>query len=162
MKVTEKYTFFWKDKISQWNMQSFKDQNNIEYNCAEQYMMAKKALLFQDQEAYQNIMNTNSPRTQQDEGRKIKNFNQKVWDANCQTIVYQGNYYKFTQNQNLLDILLSTEGTILVEASPIDKIWGIGLAEDNKDALDLDKWKGQNLLGFILTNLRDNCLLLKN
>ena len=156
MKITSKYTFFWKDKIAQWNMTSFKDQNNIEYNCAEQYMMAKKALLFNDKESYINIMEAEHPRDQQKIGRKIKNFNQKIWDANCQSIVYQGNYFKFSQNKELLDILLSTGDTTLVEASSYDKIWGVGISENVALILDKKNWKGQNLLGYILTNLRDN------
>ena len=156
MKITEKYTFFWKDKIAQWNMTSFRDQNNIEYNCAEQYMMAKKALLFKDKDTYKDIMNSKHPREQQKFGRKIKNFDQKIWDSNCQLIVYQGNYFKFSQNKELLKVLLSTGNTILVEASPYDKIWGVGLSENVSLILDKKNWKGQNLLGYILTNLRDN------
>jgi ribA/ribD-fused uncharacterized protein len=70
-------------------------------------------------------------------------------------IVYKGNQLKFDQNEKLKKILLQTKG-LLVEASPYDTIWGIGLAEDHPDATNINKWRGQNLLGYILTNLRDN------
>lgn len=122
--MKEKYTFFWKSKLGQWNMESFKDNKGIKYNCAEQYMMAKKAELFKDNSSYKKIMEEKSPKEQQKLGRKIKNFNQDIWEANCTTIVYQGNLFKFEQNKELREILLKTKGTILVEASPYDKVWG--------------------------------------
>jgi len=156
MKVTEEYTFFWKDKLAQWNMLPFADKDDIRYNCAEQYMMAKKALLFNDHETYELIMQADHPREQQRLGRLVKNFNLKVWEANDQLIVYQGNIYKFEQNQELLDILLQTRGTILVEASPNDTEWGVGLSENKPDIMFIDKWKGKNKLGYTLTALRDN------
>jgi len=156
MLKTEKYTFFYKDPLGQWNMKLFKDNKGVEYNCAEQYMMAKKSLLFNDLETYKKIMEERSPREQQKLGRKIKNFNQKVWDANCQLIVYQGNLFKFEQNHELLGILMNTGDTILVEASPYDKIWGVGLSENVSLIQDETNWKGKNLLGYTLTNLRDN------
>jgi len=156
MKKTEKYTFFWKDKIAQWNIQSFKDNDGIEYNCAEQYMMAQKALLFNDIEIHNLIMNEKSPKEQQKLGRIIKNFNQDIWNENAEQIVYNGNYFKFTQNKDLLEILLSTKDTQLVEASPFDKIWGVGLGEDNPLILDEKNWQGQNLLGKTLTKVRND------
>lgn len=155
MKITDDYTFFYKDPIAQWNKKTFKDNKGVEYNCAEQYMMAKKAILFNDLDSYRKIMNTVSPREQQNLGRNVLNFNQEVWNANAQIIVYQGNYFKFTQNKDLYTLLQKTKGTILVEASPIDCIWGVGLSEDDPLILDKSNWKGQNLLGYTLTQLRD-------
>jgi len=155
MKITEKYTFFWKDKIGQWNMTSFKDNNGITYNCAEQYMFARKALLFNDPEMYVKIMQSDSPAEQQKLGRKIRNFDQNVWDRNKVGIVTLGNVFKFSQNKELRKILLSTKGTLLVEASPYDNIWGVGLSENVSTILKEDNWKGENLLGYILTNVRD-------
>jgi len=154
MKRTKKYTFFWKDKLAQWNMQSFKDNKGVEYNCAEQYMMAKKAELFNDKISYQKIMKAKTPKEQQNLGRKVNGFNEDIWDANKQIILY-----KFEQNKDLLDILLSTKGTILVEASPYDKIWGVGLSDSVSLILDKENWKGKNLLGYTLTALRDNYFL---
>lgn len=156
MIITEKYTFFWKDKIGQWNLTDFKDNQNIIYSSAEQYMMAKKALLFNDEEIYQNIMSEKSPKIIQELGRKIKNFDQKTWDAHAQIIVYQGNYFKFTQNKELYGLLKSTGETILVEASPFDLIWGVGLSVEDEKIFDDLNWRGKNLLGYLLTFLRDN------
>lgn len=164
MKIYKNFFFFWKHQLGQWNMKSFVDNKGIVYNCAEQYMMAKKALLFEDTETYEKIMKSNSPKEHQDLGRQVKNFNQKIWDANAVSIVYQGNLYKFSQNEELLKILMDTKGLILVEASPFDKIWGIGLGENEREEVltDLTQWKGLNLLGFTLTNLRDNYFLNKS
>ena len=156
MKKIGKYTFFWKDKIAHWNMQSFRDEKGIEYLCVEQYMMAQKAILFKDTETYNKIMKATDPSEHQKIGREIKAFNQKIWDENKEKIVYDGNYFKFTQNPELLAILLSTKGTELVEASPFDEIWGIAMDVDNPDITDKTKWKGQNLLGKLLTQLRDD------
>ena len=155
MKKIDSFTFFWKDKIGQWNMTPFKDNEGTEYNCAEQYMFARKAKLFNDFESLEKIMKSSSPREQQKLGREVKNFEQKIWDANKVGIVTLGNIFKFSQNKNLKEILLSTKGTILVEASPYDKIWGIGLGVEDKNITNMKKWKGENLLGFILTNVRD-------
>lgn len=158
MKLTEKYAFFWRSPLGQWNMKPFTDNEGVTYNCAEQYMMAKKALLFRDQETYKLIMDSSSPKEQQELGRKVKNFDQKVWEANACTIVYQGNLYKFSQNPVLLELLMSTEDRILVEASPYDLVWGIGYSEEDSEYIitDPSNWRGANWLGFTLTNLRDN------
>lgn len=158
MLITQFYTFFYKDKIAQWNMTNFIDDSNLTYCCAEQYMMAQKALLFEDIESYNKIMNSNSPKEIQELGRKISNFDSEIWDNHKIHIVYKGNYFKFTQNKELFDILFSTRGTTLVEVSPIDKIWGIGLDINNPDIYDSTKWLGENLLGQILTKLRDNLI----
>lgn len=158
MKTINNYTFFWKDKIAQWNMTSFKDNEGVEYNCAEQYMFARKAKLFNDLEHYEKIMESDSPAEHQKLGRKIKNFDQGLWNSNKVGIVTLGNIFKFSQNKDLRDILLSTKNTILVEASPYDSIWGVKLSVDDPDILDSSKWNGENLLGYILTNIRDNYL----
>lgn len=159
MLITNEFTFFYKDKIAQWNMSTFIDDYNLTYCCAEQYMMSQKALLFEDLESYNKIMNSNSPKEIQELGRKISNFDLEIWDNHKTDIVYKGNYFKFTQNKELLEILLSTNDTLLVEVSPFDKIWGIGLDINNENIYDKSKWLGQNLLGQILTKLRNNLKL---
>lgn len=158
MKTIGNFVFFWKSPLGQWNMQPFVDNNGIIYNCAEQYMMAKKALLFDDLVSYGKIMASQLPSDQQDLGRLVSNFNQEIWEANATLIVYQGNYYKFSQHKNLMDILQSTKGKLLVEASPYDVVWGIGYGEKDDEAIltDKTKWRGKNLLGYTLTSLRDN------
>ncbi|QNN43393.1 NADAR family protein [Pedobacter roseus] len=130
-------------------------ENDITYQTAEHYMMAQKALLFNDQEIFEKILTKNSPKDVKDLGRQIKNFDVENWDAHKFDIVKQGNLLKFSQSEALKSFLLQTKSKILVEASPVDAIWGIGLAEDNSDALNPEKWKGLNLLGFALMEVRD-------
>lgn len=153
----EQFTYFWSNNspFSNWHKADF-EVEGVKFNCSEQYMMYNKALLFDDTEIAGKILQTTNPGKQKALGRKVKNFNQKVWEENCKNIVYQGNYAKFTQNEQLLLRLLKTEGTTIVEASPVDTIWGIGLAEDDPRAKDRSKWRGKNWLGEVLTSLREN------
>ncbi|SIS88445.1 NADAR family protein [Insolitispirillum peregrinum] len=155
--MSETFTFFWSGPFSQWHPCSF-SEGDVPYACAEQYMMAKKALLFGDLEIHAQIMAAPTPRKQKALGRKIQGFQAEVWQRVARAIVYQGNYYKFTQDPELRAVLLATAGTTLVEASPEDRIWGIGLAEDNPAALDRSTWQGSNWLGECLTDLRGDLL----
>ena len=158
------FVFFWghtdrkedvnKSCLSQWYMCSFV-VDNVSYNCAEQYMMAEKARIFGDDDTWQQIMASYDPMTIKKLGRKVRNFNAYVWKKNCQQIVKRGNLAKFSQNQKLLEYLLGTGDKILVEASPKDTIWGIGLAEDASEASNPRLWQGENLLGFTLMEVRD-------
>lgn len=153
------YTFFWRTEspFSQWHQSPFV-VNGMVYNCAEQYMMQQKAVLFEDDESARKIMQSNSPTEQKRLGRKVKNFDGTVWNQHRKRIVYAGNYAKFTQNPALKEALLQTEGTTLVEASPVDRIWGVGLAEDDPRIHDPQQWRGNNDLGYILTQLREALL----
>nr|WP_199001091.1 NADAR family protein [Flavobacterium sp. ASV13] len=160
-----KFLFFWghqpsndgtitKTCFSQWWLSSFK-VNDVIYKTAEHWMMAKKAELFNDQEILEKIIKCNSPAEAKKLGRKVRNYDDKIWLVNRFEIVKQGNYHKFSQNPDLKTFLLSTNERVIVEASPVDPIWGIGMAEDHKDALNPEKWKGLNLLGFALMEVRD-------
>ncbi len=158
----QEYLYFWKssenstDKscLGQWQPSYFEvDIDN--YTCAEQYMMAEKARLFEDKEIEEQIMQTSDPKLMKALGQKVKNFDQTLWDKAKYSIVLNGNYYKFAQNKEMRDFLLSTGDKVLVEASPLDTIWGIGLAEDNPKAHNLQTWRGKNLLGFALMEVRD-------
>lgn len=153
-KNAEKFTFFWSGPFSQWHPSKF-EIDGVKFSTAEQFMMYKKALLFHDYKTCAKIMETSDPRKQKAYGREVKNFKTEVWEKYAKQFVYEGNYAKFTQNQDLLKELLATEGTTLVEASPYDKIWGIGLAEDNPKCQSRDTWEGKNWLGEVLTNVRD-------
>jgi len=155
------YHFFWRGKLSQWAKSEF-EQDGIVFKCAEQYMMYYKAILMNDTELSLKILKTETPKEQQELGRKIKNFDQNLWDANKTQIVYNGNYLKFTQNPKLLKELFETGNTLLVEASPFDKVWGIGLDEEKASKTSLENWQGQNLLGKILTKLREDLESRKN
>ena len=153
------YTFFYGGPFSQWYKSDFisiaVDGKPIKFNCAEQYMMYSKASLFEDKESAAKILRVSDPRTQKLYGREVKGYNDDVWMKHAPNIVYNGNYLKFTQNERLLKALLETKGT-LVEASPYDNRWGIGLSEDTAQKTDPSKWPGKNLLGQILTRLRKN------
>jgi ribA/ribD-fused uncharacterized protein len=154
----EKFTFFYKtaNPFSQWHKSKF-IVDGMEFNCAEQYMMYKKAMLFNDTQRAELIMKKKDPREQKALGREV-NIDIDVWNRERFDIVYQGNYAKFTQNENLKKYLLDTAGTTLVEASPTDTVWGIGMSEEDPDRLDRSKWKGTNLLGEVLTKLREDLL----
>jgi ribA/ribD-fused uncharacterized protein len=114
-------------------------------------MMHQKALLFEDNEIAKLIMKESNPREQKKYGRMIKNFDKSTWDKNCLAIVYEGNLAKFSQNEDLKEEMLSTGNRIFVEASPLDNIWGIGLAEDTEGIDNPSFWLGLNLLGQALT-----------
>ena len=151
------FTFFFTEAspFSQWYRCAFTVGENT-FNCAEQYMMHGKALLFRDTETAAKILAADHPRDHKALGRKVTPFDDAAWKREREAIVRAGNHAKFTQNPALLELLLATKGTTLVEASPYDKIWGIGLAASDPRAQDPKQWKGQNLLGKILTELRDS------
>ena len=153
----EKFTCFWNGPFSQWCDAEF-EVDGIKYNCAEQYMMAEKARLFEDQDTLEKIMASKFPREQKKLGRAVKNFDEDKWNNVAKDVVYKGSYAKFTQNKRLMDRLIETKGTTLVEASPYDRIWGIGLGEFDPNAYDRSKWQGKNWLGEVLTKLREDLL----
>lgn len=160
----DKFYLFWGGIYSQWYTAPFK-VDKITYNTAEQWMMACKARLFDDQETLKKIMDESDPSKQKKLGKIVANFNKEVWEeiqANgkprCWNFVYRGNFAKFTQNPGLLGELFATVGQELVEASPYDCIWGIGLGEENPDALDRAKWRGTNWLGEVITQLREDLM----
>jgi ribA/ribD-fused uncharacterized protein len=145
---------FWGGPLSQWQKTSFKDVQNIEYNCREQYMMYQKALLFNDHQTATLILNAQTPKEQKALGRRIQNYVQKIWDLHKMGIVWQGNYLCFSQHKPLRDFLLSTGDKYLAEASPFDLIWGVGLRASDPLIYDSANWTGVNLLGEILMSVR--------
>jgi len=149
----EDFIFFWGGTYSQWMPSPFKI-DGVTYVTAEQYMMAKKALLFGDYDALKGIMETNDPSEQKAIGRTIKGFNKERWEAVCLNIVIDGNYAKFKQNPKMLEELLATGSKEIVEASPNDKIWGIGLHETDPKAWDKETWEGSNWLGIAIMEAR--------
>ncbi len=154
--MIRKYYFFYKTKhpFSQWYRCKF-IISGIEYNCAEQYMMHQKALLFKDLISSKLIIKSKHPREQKELGRKIKNFNEATWEKHCKSIVYHGNKEKFLQNPYLLRVLKNTKKRIIVEASPNDKIWGIGIGIKDPQICNKKSWQGSNYLGYILSDLRE-------
>jgi ribA/ribD-fused uncharacterized protein len=133
--------------------------SGIIFQNTEQYIMWRKAELFGDREISEKILNTDDPKKHKSLGRKVKNFDEKIWDKNKIEIATTGNREKFRQHPTLQKRLISTYPNTLVEASPVDRIWGIGFNE--KDALiSVKKW-GQNLLGKILTKIRDEFIMIE-
>lgn len=153
----EKFTFFWKDRspFSQWYPSKFTVWGQT-FTRGEQAMMWKKAMLFGDTEIADQILATGVPAEQKGLGRKVRNFDSAVWDKNKREIVYEVNKAKFSQSPKLLKALMDTKGTTLVEASPYDLVWGIGYEANHPNAQDRTKWRGQNLLGEILTKVRND------
>jgi ribA/ribD-fused uncharacterized protein len=153
------FTFFFTEAspFSQWHRCQFV-VDGVTFNCAEQFMMHGKAMLFGDTATAADILAADHPRTQKALGRKVKPFDNVLWERERMNIVKAGNRAKFTQNAELLATLLATKGTTLVEASPFDKIWGIGLGANDPRARDPKQWKGKNLLGYALTELREELL----
>lgn len=160
-----KFLFFWghqpskdgsiiKTCFSQWWKSSF-TTNSVEYKTTEHWMMAKKAELFKDFEIAEKIIKVNSPAEAKKLGREVKNYDNTIWLQHRYEIVKEGNFHKFNQNQKLKEFLLNTNDRVIVEASPVDAIWGIGMASDHEDCNNPKKWKGLNLLGFALMEVRD-------
>ncbi len=160
----DSYLFFWGHRpkkngrignscLSQWWKCKF-EYNNISFNSTEQWMMSEKAELFGDVETKQKIILSESPKEIKELGREIKNFNESRWNRNKVNIVLYGNFMKFKQNVELSEYLISTDDKVIVETSPYDKIWGIGLSRDDRDVFTPSKWAGDNLLGFVLMEVR--------
>lgn len=159
------YIFFWGNKprkdgviskscLSQWWLSDF-ELDGVRYCCCEQYMMAGKAKLFNDYISLNKILSTNDSRLIKDLGRKVARFNEEKWNENKFRIVLQGNLSKFGQNIALKEFLINTGKNILVEASPHDKVWGIGMSEKSFGIYNPSNWQGENLLGFALMEVRD-------
>lgn len=158
-----KYLFFWGHKqtegpvtkacLSQWYPSPFEAEGH-RFRWAEQYMMSWKALLFDDQDSFQKIMEAKHPGECKQRGKQVRGFDNAIWDQHKRRIVTQGSYYKFSQNPELGAFLLATGDRVLVEASPYDRIWGVGLALGDEKLQNPLLWRGQNLLGFSLMEAR--------
>jgi ribA/ribD-fused uncharacterized protein len=160
-----KYLFFWGHQptldgsisescFSQWWQSPFVVEGVV-YKTAEHWMMAQKARLFDDQEHLKRIIACASPAEAKKIGRLVENFDTALWDKHKYTFVKEGNFYKFSQHLPLQKFLLNTGERVLVEASPVDTIWGIGMAKSNQNVDNPLHWKGENLLGFALMEVRD-------
>src|SRR5437868_12119735 len=140
---TDRFTFFFRPEamFSQWYPARFELAGHV-FSCAEQYMMYGKAQLFGDAAAAAAILEAVTPRQHKALGRKVRGFDDVTWKQHREAIVLDGSRGKFTQNPALRQALLDTAGTELVEASPFDRIWGIGLAASDPRADDPAQWRG--------------------
>ncbi|MEV4759380.1 NADAR family protein [Micromonospora sp. NPDC049559] len=158
-----KFLFFWGHQpdrrgvgagcLSQWFPSPFVVDGH-EFATAEHYMMWRKAVLFDDHETAARILAAQHPHRAKNLGRQVRGFDQRRWDEERYGIVVAGSVAKFTQHEELGDFLRGTGERVLVEASPLDRIWGIGLAADDPAARDPASWRGSNLLGFALMEAR--------
>ncbi|MFD5815119.1 NADAR family protein [Streptomyces sp. NPDC127038] len=160
-----KYLHFWGHRpradgqvgaacLSQWWPSPFV-VGGVSYATAEHWMMASKARLFGDAEAEERAVGASSPALAKKAGRLVRGFDEAVWERERFGIVVEGSVHKFAADPGLRTFLLGTEGRVLVEASPMDRIWGIGLAADDERAADPRRWRGANLLGFALMEARE-------
>jgi ribA/ribD-fused uncharacterized protein len=159
-----KFLFFWGHQpdqhgvgrgcLSQWWPSPFEVYGRT-FATAEHYMMWGKAMLFDDERTAERVLAAGHPKQAKDLGRQVKSFDQAVWEACRADIVTTGNTHKFGQHDDLRDFLLGTGDRVLVEASPLDRVWGIGMKADDPHAEDPTRWRGLNLLGFALCDVRD-------
>jgi ribA/ribD-fused uncharacterized protein len=159
MKETTEYIFFYgfEDHFSNFYKSNF-IVDNIRFSCGEQYIMYNKAILFNDHEIANLILAEYNPKKIKMLGRKVKHFNEKKWDDNKYEITYKGLYEKYNQNYDLYNFILDTECLEIVEASPTDIIWGIGINIDNPNIENKKIWRGNNLLGKILMDVRSQLI----
>lgn len=159
-----KYVFFWghtpkhesgvgKHCFSQWYEAPF-TVDGVAYPTAEHWMMAEKARLFGDGESLARILAAGNPGAAKQYGREVRGFDEARWNVARWDIVVRGNEAKFGQKPELGTFLVNTGERVLVEASPVDRVWGIGLAEDDARAQNPELWRGLNLLGFALMEVR--------
>ncbi len=158
-----KYLFFWGHKetetitktcLSQWYPAAFKI-DGVLFPTAEHYMMAEKAKLFGDEKILKRVLEASHPSQAKKLGRQIANFDDRKWNSRRFDAVVEGNVAKFGQNAKLKEFLLNTGNRVLVEASPYDRIWGIGMAQDHRDIENPENWCGLNLLGYALMEARE-------
>jgi len=155
--MVEKFTFFWNGPFSNWAKTPFR-YKGVDFCTAEQAMMWEKAMTFADDITAAKILATNDAARQKQLGREVKGYVDETWSAIRYDVVKSILFHKFTQHKPSRLALLETAGTTLVEASPYDKIWGIGLAADNPAAQNRATWQGLNLLGQALTEVRNQLL----
>ncbi|SBT89270.1 hypothetical protein GA0115233_100842 [Streptomyces sp. DI166] len=160
-----KYLHFWGHRpnpdgritascLSQWWPSPF-TVAGVTYPTAEHWMMAEKARLFADKEAEQAVLSASHPSEAKNAGRLVKNFTEELWARERFRIVVEGSVHKFSSDDSLRSYLLTTGTRVLVEASPVDRIWGIGLSTKDPGAWNPERWKGPNLLGFALMEARE-------
>lgn len=163
-----KYLHFWGHRprpdgqvgtscLSQWWPSPF-TVDGVEYATAEHWMMASKARLFEDAEAEKKAVAASSPAQAKKVGRLVRGFDESLWQRERFGIVVEGSVHKFAAHPDLRAFLLGTGNRVLVEASPMDRVWGIGLAADDERAMDPAQWRGANLLGFALMAARERLL----
>ncbi|KAF7599055.1 MAG: GTP cyclohydrolase [Candidatus Dactylopiibacterium carminicum] len=157
MRITENMLLFWRSHeiYCNWYPSGFVVDGQ-HFNCGEQWIMHAKASLFGDREIAAKILAEPHARRQKLLGRQVRGFDAAHWNACCEKLAFVGLLEKFRQNPALKAELLASGERLLAEASPDDRIWGIGLEEADPRALDSTQWQGENRLGKILMQVRTN------
>ena len=140
--------------LSNWYLSKF-TVDNVTFSSMEQYMMYKKAVCFEDKDMADKILATDDVAEIKAFGRLVANYNESYWNGVRQIVVFEGLTAKFSQNEDLKTKLKATDNLILAECAVKDRIWGIGLSMNDPDRFQIDKWKGQNLLGYALMMVRE-------
>ena len=140
--------------LSNWYPSEF-TVNDVDFSSMEQYMMYKKAVCFGDKDMANKILATDDVDEIKAFGILVANYNESYWNGVRQIVVFEGLTAKFSQNEDLKTKLKATDNSILAECAVKDRIWGIGLSMNDPDRLKIDKWKGQNLLGYALMMVRE-------
>lgn len=140
--------------LSQWWPAPFV-VDGVRYATAEHFMMAGKARVFGDAEAEASVLADDDPAHAKAVGRTVRGYDTATWAEHRVDVVTRGNVAKFGAHPDLAAFLAATGDAVLVEASPVDRLWGIGLAADHPDATHPERWPGLNLLGFALADVRD-------
>jgi ribA/ribD-fused uncharacterized protein len=164
MRTTNTHVYFWRGPFSNWHPASFKDPaaSDLVFSNTEQAFMYWKARHFKDYSISQEIARTPNPQEAKKLGRSVEGYNEEEWSQVRVNIMTHVNYFKFIQNQDLYNELMGTGSRILVEASPYDKIWGVGLREEDERILDDKNWQGLNLLGESLMKVRKQLNAIKD
>ena len=140
--------------LSNWYLSNFKI-GSTQFSSMEQYVMYQKAIVFNDTKSAKKILEATDVSKIKALGRQVSNYNDKYWNGVRQIIIYKGLLEKFSQNKDLKKRLLNTGNDILAECAVQDKIWGIGLSMKDVNRWDMEKWRGENLLGFALMMVRE-------
>lgn len=140
--------------LSNWYLSDL-DVDDVCFSSMEQYMMYEKAVTFEDFKTAEKILKTQNTAMIKQYGRQVANYNDIIWNGIRQIVVYNGLFAKFSQNVTLRENLRKTGSAVLAECAVKDRVWGIGLSMNDPNCFDMNKWNGQNLLGFTIMQVRE-------
>lgn len=157
--MNEEFIFYFGEQFvySHWFKCDFKI-DNLNFCCVEQYIMHQKAILFNDDEIAKRILNSSDPARHKHLGKRVSGFNKEIWHRYCKQFSFKGNIAKFSQQDELRKVLIQSVGKSFAEASPYDRIWGIGLSMSNPKIYDRLQWRGRNWAGEVLESVRTELL----
>ena len=140
--------------MSNWFLSPF-TLDGTDFSSMEQYIMVRKCRLFGDEALAAAVLRTDEPGEQRAIGRQVKDYQEVIWAGIRQAVAFRGLYAKFSQNEALKALLLGTGSAVIVECVGIDAVWSCGFGLEDEERLDLSRWRGQNILGFALMEVRE-------